>query len=74
MKKAFLLLVSLVLYVSASETDRSFSFNNSLNHDKAFTLFNSTRKGSMRPVIPKDIIDEKKLLVAGKFGKDLNMG
>lgn len=74
MKKAFFVLVSLVLYVSASEPDISFSFNNSLNHDKAFTLFNSTRKGSMRPVIPKDIIDEKKLLVAGKFGKALHIG
>ena len=74
MKKAFLLLLVFALYLGAAEPDISFSFNGSLNHDKAFTLFNSSRKGSMRPVIPKDIIDEKGLLVTGKFGKALHIG
>ena len=74
MKKAFLLSLVFALYLGAAEPDIYFSFNGSLNHDKAFTLFNSSRKGSMRPVIPKDIIDEKGLLVTGKFGKALHIG
>ena len=74
MKKLWMFLAGLSLAAGAVEPELSFSFDESVNHDKPFVMLNSKRQVSMKPVIPKDVIDPAGLLVPGKSGKALHTG
>lgn len=74
MKKLFILLAGICFCAQAAEPDITFSFDESVNHDKPFTMLNGKRQVSMKPVIPNNIISKDALLVPGKFGKALHTG
>ncbi|MBE6366042.1 MAG: hypothetical protein E7053_09925 [Lentisphaerae bacterium] len=74
MKKLWMFLAGLSLAAGAVEPELSFSFNDSLNHDKPFVMLNSTRQVTIRPVVPNDAVNREAMLVPGRFGNALHIG
>ena len=67
MKKILMFFAGVCLAAGAVEPDITFSFDESVNHDKPFVMLNGKRQVSMKAVIPNNVIDKNNLLTIEKI-------